>query len=149
MLDVIMNKSKSKAIKPFMNLVGTLVWKSGLAAAFLLASPAAFGQMKTPPTQSGPAVIPGEHVTVDRFGLTPNKLTRGQGIFVLEFENRLLHAAETYSISLDADSATVFASTQTSDTVHRGSVFLNLEPGTYRVTLANHPELRLRFVITN
>jgi hypothetical protein len=92
-------------------------------------------------------VVPSEVVMVNRFGVTPTKIVRPPGPFVLFVENRLPGHTEHYSLTLDQDGAAEFAGMDTKSDKLRNSTLLDLLPGKYRVRFRNRAEFSVAIEI--
>src|SRR5258708_6650200 len=89
-----------------------------------------------PPPVGLPAIYPSEVVTISRFGISPAKITRTEGTFVLFIENFLGDQEETFSVTLAGAPASL-GDLDTHSQRHRTSIPLNLVPGHHRLPL-NH-----------
>jgi hypothetical protein len=122
--------------------------KSAVVFALTLASVGS-GQLKKTSYAAGQlAHVPGEPVIVNRFGTYPQKITRGEGPFLLYIQNRLPGHADHYSVTLDQADAPELVGLDTTATKFDASALLNLEPGSYRVQLRERSDLSFAIQIT-
>lgn len=118
----------------------TIVRNLALLAVLLAATAPA--QLKNATYQPGQlARVPGEAVVVSRFGVSPAKIVRGQGPFLLLIMNRFPGHAEHFSIALDQANAPTLVGLSTSSAAPTTSTLLDLMPGTYRVSFQNQTNL--------
>lgn len=96
---------------------------------------------------SATPVFPPLVLTVNSYGVSPSKIVRKQGPFVLLILNTLDKREETFSITKDTDSKSLL-DIQTHDNEHRAATTISLEPGNYVLRFTNNPKLSVPITIT-
>jgi hypothetical protein len=105
-------------------------------------------QLKPIPAPSEqPALLPSEVIIVSRYGVSPAKITRPTGPFVLFIENRLAPHEEVFTLVLQGSTASLLQLT-TQRTKPRTSAALNPEPGTYELHFQNNTQLTVDIEVT-
>ena len=116
-----------------------------LLAAWVLPAAAQLKPIDLPVTGLR-AIFPNEAVTISRFGVSPAKIVRTEGAFVLFIENLLGDQEETFSLMLTGAPASL-VDLATHSHKHRASIPLNLVPGKYRLQLNKRANLSIDIVI--
>jgi len=114
----------------------------------LAAAGSVSAQLKPATYQAGQlAAVATETVVVDRFGITPQTLTRHPGPFLLCVRDRRGNSTEHFSLTLDSPSALGLVSLDTSPRKFHGAILVDLLPGKYRLRLINSPNLSVAIAI--
>jgi hypothetical protein len=95
-----------------------------------------WGQLKVTQYSQPPQVV-AEPVVVRLSGVTPQKITRPQGPFLLCVDNRLPGNDAHFSLSLNQGNSTELIGLDTIPSQTRASKLLDLQPGTYKLTVQN------------
>ena len=113
-----------------------------LALLAVLFAAAAIAQLNTATYQTGQlAHVQSEAVVISRFGVSPPKIVRAQGAFLLCIQNRMAGHAEQFTITLDQANAAGLATLNTTSAKPATSMLLDLKPGTYLVSFQNQKNL--------
>ena len=135
------------------------VVSSVIICLICFASESGIAQSKPATAQSNVpnvTIYPYELITVNRFGVYPEQITRASGPFLLVIRNRSLRRAQQFNIVPLTDTAgkmlaapgSSVASLATSATAGEDNRLLNLQPGKYQIQFVNASQLNVTLVIT-
>lgn len=127
----------------------SLAIASGTRAWVRSASPDTSGSLTPPlaPSTSGRERLETELVTVTPTGFEPVELTRPAGRFILDVDNR--SGLEEVELRLDKLRGARERAVRVSRTALDWRDTLRLQPGTYVLTEAHHPQWSCRITITS
>jgi hypothetical protein len=122
-------------------------WLRSLPARAVAEPPAASPQRNQRPAIPAPDSMSVDTVTLTGLGFEPREITRPSGMFVLGIDNRLIN--EQFSFELVRENGHQGRQLKMKKGEIRLRKLLNLQAGSYTLTVADHPEWTCRIVLSD